>query len=309
MADIAAAFGPRRRRRRGPFDLGSIASVRARGGRAILARCDRIDVLVNNAGVVLSESPRDRRRLRGDVRRQPPRALRPHRAAARADQAECPGPHRQRGLDGPQRGPQGPRLRRPAVDSRLRRDAGLLEVETGQHLLHDRARPTTRGHRRHRQLPSPRHRGHRVRPRRRLLRCARLRAQGHQALHPRRRARGAHIDLPGLVSRRRRRHGPVLREVQDPAAVRRGPTTTRRPGGCGRRSEEIVAQTRCDAQPTSPMYASRRWSPTSAGEPVRTSRPFTMTAAWSAMASAVWANCSTSRMVMPSSATAWATSS
>ena len=36
------------------FDLGSIASIRA-GAAAILARCDRIDVLVNNAGLVLSE--------------------------------------------------------------------------------------------------------------------------------------------------------------------------------------------------------------------------------------------------------------
>ncbi len=35
------------------FDLGSIASTR-QGAAEILARCDRIDVLVNNAGVVLS---------------------------------------------------------------------------------------------------------------------------------------------------------------------------------------------------------------------------------------------------------------
>ena len=36
------------------FDLSSLASVRS-GAADILARCDRIDVLVNNAGVVLSE--------------------------------------------------------------------------------------------------------------------------------------------------------------------------------------------------------------------------------------------------------------
>jgi NAD(P)-dependent dehydrogenase (short-subunit alcohol dehydrogenase family) len=36
------------------FDLGSIASVR-QGAADILARCDRIDVLVNNAGLVLSD--------------------------------------------------------------------------------------------------------------------------------------------------------------------------------------------------------------------------------------------------------------
>jgi NAD(P)-dependent dehydrogenase (short-subunit alcohol dehydrogenase family) len=36
------------------FDLGSIASVRA-GAADILARCDRIDVLLNNAGIVLSD--------------------------------------------------------------------------------------------------------------------------------------------------------------------------------------------------------------------------------------------------------------
>ena len=36
------------------FDLGSIAAIRA-GAASILARCDRIDVLVNNAGLVLSQ--------------------------------------------------------------------------------------------------------------------------------------------------------------------------------------------------------------------------------------------------------------
>jgi NAD(P)-dependent dehydrogenase (short-subunit alcohol dehydrogenase family) len=36
------------------FDLGSLASVRS-GAAELLARCDRIDVLVNNAGVVLSD--------------------------------------------------------------------------------------------------------------------------------------------------------------------------------------------------------------------------------------------------------------
>jgi len=36
------------------FDLGSIASIRE-GAAAILERCDRIDVLVNNAGLVLSQ--------------------------------------------------------------------------------------------------------------------------------------------------------------------------------------------------------------------------------------------------------------
>jgi len=36
------------------FDLGDIASVK-QGAQAILERCDRIDVLVNNAGVVLSD--------------------------------------------------------------------------------------------------------------------------------------------------------------------------------------------------------------------------------------------------------------
>jgi NAD(P)-dependent dehydrogenase (short-subunit alcohol dehydrogenase family) len=36
------------------FDLGSLASVRA-GAADILGRCDRLDVLVNNAGIVLSQ--------------------------------------------------------------------------------------------------------------------------------------------------------------------------------------------------------------------------------------------------------------
>ena len=47
----------------------------------------------------------------------------------------------------------------------------------------------------------PGHGGHRVRPRRRLLGRARLRAEGHQALHAQRPQKGAtHLGLPGVVT-------------------------------------------------------------------------------------------------------------
>ncbi len=53
-------------------------------------------------------------------------------------------------------------------------------------------------------------------------------------------------------------------KVRKPSAA--APGRAPRPGGCGRPARSS-SPTRGEAQPTSPMYASSRWSPTSAGEP------------------------------------------
>ena len=55
------------------FDLADLSSVR-RGAAEILEQAPRLDVLVNNAGLVLVRTGRDGGRVRGDVRHQSPRA-------------------------------------------------------------------------------------------------------------------------------------------------------------------------------------------------------------------------------------------
>ena len=54
-----------------------------RSARSPRGAPERVDLLINNAGVMAPPRARDRRRLRAAVRHQPPRPLRAHRAAAR----------------------------------------------------------------------------------------------------------------------------------------------------------------------------------------------------------------------------------
>ena len=65
------------------LDLADLDSVRAFAER-LRADARRLDLLINNAGVMAPPRSDDRRRLRAAVRHQPPRPLRPHRPAARA---------------------------------------------------------------------------------------------------------------------------------------------------------------------------------------------------------------------------------
>ena len=105
---------------------------------------------------------RDGRRLRGDLRHEPPRPVPPDQPAARPAPRVGAVPHRQRGVDGALRGPQGDPLRRPPVDEALPRHAGVRAVEAGQHPLHPGAGPAARGHGRDRQLAASRHGAHRA---------------------------------------------------------------------------------------------------------------------------------------------------
>ena len=78
------------------------------------------------------------RRLRGDVRHQPPRSVPPHRSAARAPEGVGAVTHRQRGLDGPQLRPTGHGVRRPHGRAFVPADAGLRPLQAGQHPVHHR---------------------------------------------------------------------------------------------------------------------------------------------------------------------------
>ena len=73
VAAIAQRLGGDGRVQLVVFDLADLASVR-RGAAEILEQAPQLDVLVNNAGLVLTERAETVDGLRGDVRHQPPRA-------------------------------------------------------------------------------------------------------------------------------------------------------------------------------------------------------------------------------------------
>ena len=95
-----------------PLDLTSLDSIRAAADE-LRAKHPRIDLLINNAGVMFTPKQTTRDGFELQFGNQPPGALRPHRAAARADAA---GARLPRG-DGQQPRPPHPgpdQLRRPA---------------------------------------------------------------------------------------------------------------------------------------------------------------------------------------------------
>ena len=127
------------------LDLGDLASVRefaAGFGRAY----ERLDLLVNNAGVMALPAGPHRRRVRDPVRRQPPRALRPDRPAVPADRRHPRRPRRHRLQHGPRARQHRPRRpqRRPAALPQVDR---LRALQDGQPPLHARAGPTAVAHR------------------------------------------------------------------------------------------------------------------------------------------------------------------
>ena len=120
-----------------PLDLTSLDSVRAAAGE-LRAQHPRIDLLINNAGVMLTprQSTRDGFELQFGTNHLGP--LRPHRAAARADAAGAGLP---RG-DGQQpRAPHpGPdQLRRPAGAAVLQPAGRVQPVQAGEPDVHLRA--------------------------------------------------------------------------------------------------------------------------------------------------------------------------
>ena len=119
------------------LDLADLASVRA-AAETVSSRAGGLDVLMNNAGVMMPPRSRDRRRVRTAVRDQPPRPLRAHRPAAREPRRG--GPARGDG-DQPRAPPRSDRFRRPSVGERLRPAGRLPALEALQRRLRDRARP------------------------------------------------------------------------------------------------------------------------------------------------------------------------
>ena len=180
------------------FDLADLASVR-RGAAEILEQAPRIDVLVNNAGLVLSERFRNGGRLRGDLCDQPPRTLPPDQLAPGTDHRIGAVPCGERGVHGPQHGPEGNALRRPAIHAALPGHAGVRPVEAGQHLVHVGAGPAFRREGRHSELPPPGHGPHRLWRRRRCPRPARSGHKDREPLLPFPGQGRPHIGLPGLV--------------------------------------------------------------------------------------------------------------
>ena len=111
------------------LDLASLGSI-----NEFAAGWDgEIDLLINNAGIMIPPQIADRRRLRAAVRNQPPRPLRPHQSPARA--------HHRSGGDGLLLGPplRRDRLRRFAVGAAtLQGMARLRAVKAGQPAVHRR---------------------------------------------------------------------------------------------------------------------------------------------------------------------------
>ena len=204
------------------LDLTSLDSVRA-AAADLRATHPRIDLLINNAGVMYTPRQTTRGRLRPAVRHQPPRPLRAHRAAAGPDAARARLP----GGDGQQRRPPHPGrhpLRRPAVGALVQPGRRLRAVQAGQPDVHLRAAAPARSRTAPRS-PSPRTPGvsntelaRRTCP----ARCARPLRLTHAPDHPdRRHGRAAH---PA------RRHRPGRRS----AASTTAPTARARTRGTPR---------------------------------------------------------------------------
>ena len=176
----------------------------------------------------------DGRRLRGHVRHQPPRTVPAHQPAARPDDGVGAVAHRERGVDGPQCGPQGNALRRPPDHPRLPGHAGLRTIEAGQHPLHPGAVPALRRQGAHGELAASGHGADGLRGRRGYAWLPGLRDQDRQSLLPVAGQGRPHLGVPGILARGGGRHGAVLRQVQAEEAPPVGPGSPRRRGTCGR---------------------------------------------------------------------------
>ena len=122
------------------FDLADLASVR-RGAEQSSTGVRRIDVLVNNAGLVLSERTEtmDGFEATFAINHLGPFLLTRLLTDRLVDVGAGPGG--QRGLHRPPVRPPRPGLRRPPVTAALPGHAGLRPFEAGQHPVHHRAGP------------------------------------------------------------------------------------------------------------------------------------------------------------------------
>ena len=130
-----------------PLDLASFASVRAFAD-AFAREHDRLDVLVNNAGVILQGPPHDRRRARDAVPGEPPEPLPAHEPAARPARRERAGTRRDQRLV--RRAPLRAQAASTSTTSSRRagtaRSVYLRAHEAHEHPVHARAAPAARRH-------------------------------------------------------------------------------------------------------------------------------------------------------------------
>ena len=124
-----------------PLDLASLATVR-QCAAAFQAKGYPLHVLINNAGGIGARQAGQfyRRRLRDDLRHQPPGALSAHQSAARRPETLCPGAgdHGVLGTAHPGlcgRGQAGFRLRQ-SEGGKVLQPAGLLpQLQAGEHVV------------------------------------------------------------------------------------------------------------------------------------------------------------------------------
>ena len=200
------------------FDLADLASVRA-GAAELLDRCPRIDVLVNNAGVVLSDRRETTDGLEATfaVNHLGPflltlllleriKASTPARIVNVASTAHKGARH---GLDfddlQSRHGYAGMLVYSKSKLANIYFTAELARRLAGTGVTVNCLHPGTVATGYGRDGDSRGFLG--------------LRAQGDQAVHPQRRAGGEDVGLPGLVARGGASLGPVLREVPGPHAV------------------------------------------------------------------------------------------
>ena len=193
-----------------PLDLASMASIHTCAAD-VLRTLRPSRRAPQQRGRHARQPARHRRRLRDDLRRQPPRPLPAHQPAARPARGERAGAHHHRGVRrAPVRAEAASTSTTCRANAALPRVPGVLPLEARQHPLRQRARPPARRHRRHVELGAPRLGRHQLLARRRhRLHGVLLAALGRPfAISPAQRRR--HDRVPRVVTRGRRRDRPVL---------------------------------------------------------------------------------------------------
>ena len=210
-------------------DLSSQTEVR-RLAAAVLDAYPRLDVLVNNVGGFWAHRHVTADGLEHTFAVNHLASVPAHRPAPGPAQGQRPGADRHRVLQ--RTGDGAHRLRRPAGRNGLLGSAGLQPVQTRQRHVHLRTVPPPGRHRGDRQRSASRGGAHRLR-RRRPHDPDQNRAAVDAVHEDTRQGRG-HLDLPRLVTGRRGRHRPVLRQRQTQDAPTNPPTTPPRRTGSGR---------------------------------------------------------------------------
>ena len=167
------------------LDLAQLASVRS-FATELLDRYDRLDVLVDNAGLVMAKRTETAEGFETTFGVNHLGPLLPDQPAARPPARERAGEDRGPGLARAQDGAPGPELRRPAEHPPLPGLRRVQQVQAGQRVLHPRAGPPARGVGRDRERRAPRLRRQPLRARRRHVPRAPAASSGRSCSRSRR---------------------------------------------------------------------------------------------------------------------------